>query len=97
MVTSIFSFSRTVFYPSTKQISVFQSHLFCCLQICDLERFKKLSFGKDLTLPNDKILGVTKLKAFADDKINVSQLMNFACERIENIVGKGNKAPDKSE
>ena len=27
------------------------------------------------SLPHDKILDVTKLKAFADDKINVAQMM----------------------
>ena len=31
LVTSIFSFSRNVFYPSQKEISVFKVHLFCCL------------------------------------------------------------------
>ena len=43
-------------------------------------------------LPNDKILDLSKLKAFADDKINVTQKFNFVFERIENIVGKGENA-----
>ena len=45
-----------------------------------------------LTLPNDKILDVTKLKAFADDKINVVQIMIPVLKRVENIVGKGENA-----
>ena len=32
---------------------------------------------------------MTKLKAFADDKINVAQMMISVFDRIENIVGKG--------
>ena len=45
--------------------------------------------GKGFTpFPNDKILDVTKLKAFADDKINVAQMMFSVFDRLENIVGK---------
>ena len=44
------------------------------------------------SLPNDKILDVTKLKAFADDKINVGQMMISVCDRLENIVRKGENA-----
>ena len=32
LVTSIFSFCHHVFYHSPNQFSIFQSHLFCCLQ-----------------------------------------------------------------
>ena len=42
-----------------------------------------------LTLPNDKTLDKSKLKAFADDKINVTKKLNFKLERVEIIVGKG--------
>ena len=41
------------------------------------------------SLPNDKILDETKLKAFADDKINVAQMMVFVFDRVENIVENG--------
>ena len=44
------------------------------------------------SLPNDRILDVTELKAFADDKINVAQMMISAFERVENILGKGENA-----
>ena len=44
------------------------------------------------SLPNDKTLDVTKLKAFADDKINVTQMMIPVFDRVENIVGKGENA-----
>ena len=44
------------------------------------------------SLSNDKILDVTKLKAFADDKISVAQMIISVFDRLENIVGKGENA-----
>ena len=38
-------------------------------------------------VPNDKLLDLYKLKAFADDKINVTLKLKFAMEWVENIVG----------
>ena len=48
----------------------------------------------DLTLPNDKILDWSKLKAFADDKIKVLKIIYifFFFDRVEKIVGKGENA-----
>ena len=43
-------------------------------------------------LPHDKILGLPKLKAFADDKLNVTQNVKIVFYRIENIVGKEENA-----
>ena len=40
------------------------------------------------SLPNDKILDQSKLKAFVDDKFKVIQMAKFALDKIENIVGK---------
>ena len=45
-----------------------------------------------MRLPDDKILGLPKLKAFADDKLNVTQSVKVAFHRIENIVGKEENA-----
>ena len=45
--------------------------------------------GNGLTLPNNKILDLSKLKGSADNKINVTKKLKFALERAENIVGKG--------
>ena len=42
------------------------------------------------SLPNDKILDWSKLKAFADDKINVNEKLKFGMGKEENIVGKEN-------
>ena len=40
-------------------------------------------------LPDDKILHWSKLKAFADDKLNVTKMIISVFDRVENIVGKG--------
>ena len=44
------------------------------------------------SLPNDKIFDWFKLKAFADDKINVNGKFKFGLGRVENIVRKGENA-----
>ena len=44
------------------------------------------------SVPNDKILDLSKLKTFADDKINVTEKLKFVLERVEHIVGKGENA-----
>ena len=44
------------------------------------------------SLPNDKILDWSKIKAYADDKINVTEKLNFVLGRVSNIVGKGENA-----
>ena len=43
-------------------------------------------------LSNGKILDWSKLKAFADDKINVAEMMISLSDMVENIVGKGENA-----
>ena len=44
------------------------------------------------SLPNDKILNWSKLKAFADVKIYVTEELKFVLGRIDKIVGKGENA-----
>ena len=47
-------------------------------------------FRKTLNpFPHDKILDQTKLKAFADDKLNVTKMVISVFHRVENIEGKG--------
>ena len=43
-------------------------------------------------LPNDKILDLTKFKAFADNKTILIKKLKFIWERVENTVGKGENA-----
>ena len=44
------------------------------------------------SLPNEKILDVTKLKAFADNKLNVARMIISLLVRVQNTVGKGENA-----
>ena len=44
------------------------------------------------SLPNDKTLDLTRFKAFADDKIILTQKLKLMMGRVENIVGKGENA-----
>ena len=46
-------------------------------------------------LPDDKILDWSKLKAFADDKLNLAEKLKFILGSVENIVGKGENAGDQ--
>ena len=39
--------------------------------------------------PHDKILGQTKFKAFADDRLDVTKMIISVSDRVGNIVGKG--------
>ena len=42
--------------------------------------------------PEDRILPFSKLKLFADNNFIVAQTVQFFCDRVENIVGKGENA-----
>ena len=44
------------------------------------------------SLPSDKFSDRSKLKAFADDNIKVTEKMKFVSEMVENLVGKGENA-----
>ena len=41
------------------------------------------------SLPDEKILDWSKLKACADNKLMVAKIMIYVFDSIENIVGKG--------
>ena len=41
------------------------------------------------SLPNNKISDWSKLKAIADNKIEVVKMMTFFLDRVESTVGKG--------
>ena len=44
------------------------------------------------SLPNDKILAWSKLRAFADYKLKVAKMAEFVPDIVENNVGKGENA-----
>ena len=65
--------------PTAKVLNVVKSHLCSALSFLN-------------SLPNNKVLDWSKLKALADDKINVTEKLNFVLGKVENIVGKGENA-----
>ena len=94
LVTSIFSLSDNVStLPKTKfHFSATFSATFLSANAFNLDQSEFLSFSKELTLPNDKILDWSKLKVFADDKIHVTQKLILVLKWAENIVGRGENA-----
>ena len=44
------------------------------------------------SLPNNKILDMSKFKALPEDKINVTEKLKFVLGLVENIMGKGRNA-----
>ena len=50
------------------------------------------SFNIFNALPIDIFLNWSKFKVFADNKINLTQTLNFVLGRVENILGKGEDA-----
>ena len=75
LVTSIFSYSHNVFYPS-KNIFQLSNHIYfiiCkCFQLGPVLIF--VVWGRVKPLPNDKILYAAKFKAFAGDKLNIGNM-----------------------
>ena len=61
-----------------------------------MKNYSTRFYGKGIDyinpLPNDKISDWLKLKAFADDNLNVAKIMISPSDRVENIVGKGENA-----
>ena len=76
--------------PNT-QISIFEPHLFCHLQILSIWISLNICHLVK-SLPNEKFLEVTKLKAFADKKLSVAKIKIFLFDRAENPLEKGDNA-----
>ena len=73
LATSISSFSHNVFYPLKNKIKnniQFNKHIY--FVVCKWFQCSGLN-----SLPKDKILDWSKLKAYADDKINTNENMKF--------------------
>ena len=99
-VASIFFFSHNVFNPikDKKKITILVNFILWYANVFNLDQIRILLFGKDLhcnSLPNNNILDWTKLKAFADDKLNLTKNLKLVLGRVENIVGKGENAGDQ--
>ena len=68
-----------------KQFSIFQSHLFCRLQMVSI--WTSHQFCRLVTS-----IFWSKLKAFADERIKWNEKEKLVSARIKNIVGKGENA-----
>ena len=70
------------FLFSSGQFQVFEAVVFSSFQV-----------GNFFSLiPNNKISDQSKLKVLAQDKINMTENLNYFFGRLENIVGKGENA-----
>ena len=72
--------------PNLVGLSLFQKILFQC------GKFYNALPPHINSLPNNKILDLSKLKAFADDKNKVIEKLKFDMGRVENLVGKEENA-----
>ena len=92
LVTSIFSFSLNVFkrllLQGGKKSRLCGKGLMDSIAFCQplFHPFSTISLN---AFPHVKILDQTKLKAFADDKLNITNMIISVFDRVENIVGKG--------
>ena len=87
LVTSSFSFSHIVFFSlSDTDSTIWAIYSLSSGIIFNFEASKNFVFNP---FPLDKILDHIKLKAFADDKLNVTKLVISVLDKVENIVGKG--------
>ena len=93
-VTSILSFSHTFFNSLLSGLcsKLDNSFKHCRLEQICLEIMKIIIKQRYYALPNNKFLDWSQLKAFADDKIKVTEKMKFVWEMVETIVGRGENA-----
>ena len=63
-----------------------------CAKLCTIFCAKPKEINPINSLPNNKFLDRSKLKAFVDNKMKVTEKIKFVLEMVENIVGKGENA-----
>ena len=80
---------------------IFLKYLFTLIYMCFDEHINKIQSNTTFTnplsssynfLPNNKVLDWSKLKAFADNKVNSTEKLKFVFGSVENVVGKGENA-----
>ena len=70
-----------------REIQLFHQHLILSACVCSLVKLKILLFCRVNPLPDDKILGLPNLQT-----TNVTENIEVAFHRIENIAGKEENA-----
>ena len=82
-----FFLSISCFLPFQAKFHLFSHTLFCVYGCWQFRVVKKVN-----SLLNNTFLHLSKMKAFAEDKINMTQKLKFFLGKIENIVGNGENA-----
>ena len=73
--------------------SKFKSNLHYIQNVFQRQKYYADMYKNSLNfLLNNKILDMTKLKAFPDEKLNVARMMISSLDRVENTVGKEENA-----
>ena len=94
LITSLFLFSFNVINPIkgfSYTFITFNFFVFKCFQFSSGNHHFLLFFSHNVFYPI-KDLDWSKMKTFADNKINVNEKLKFGLERVENMVGKGENA-----
>ena len=71
-------------------MTAFSVNVFYHTRDCQTDFIVRLTFKLN-SLPKGKILDWSKLKAFANDKINVTEKFKFVLGRVKNNCGKSRK------
>ena len=83
--------------PAQTLTSPKQALVWMCLQYKSFENTVRKGKIALNSLPNDKILDQSKFKAFAEEKMVLTQISDFVLGRVENITGKGGNAGRKKK
>ena len=72
-ITSNLSFSHSVFYPCGELCTIFIKLKIVVCKVFDFGRVKFVVWERVNSVPDDELSAMFKMKAFADDKLNVNQ------------------------
>ena len=93
LIMSNFSVSYSVFYPFWEFSAIFVKFEIVICKLFSFEESKNFVVWERVNfLPYDKLLALTKLKAFAEHKFNVDKMIISVLYSVENIGGKEENA-----
>ena len=93
-ITGAFIFHILVLHKFERlriQVQQIKKSWLCHLAIYEAANMLMLTIFSLYSLPHNKFLDITKLKAFTDDKLNIAKMTIVTislCDRVENTVGK---------
>ena len=93
ILTSNFSFSHSVCYQFGELHAIFTKFEIIVCKLFQVGRSLKFVIWERVnSLPNNKILDLSKLKASTEITSNATQNLKLVLERVDNIVVKGGNA-----